>query len=45
MFRASDSSSLLKGCKNKQDIRGGSRISGKGVRMQKGVGVYFADFI
>ena len=25
--------------------RGGSRISGKGVRMYKGVGVRFADFI
>ena len=26
-------------------IRGGSRISGKGVRMYKGMGVHFADFI
>ena len=26
-------------------FRGGSRISGKGVHMYKGVGVRFADFI
>ena len=25
--------------------RGGSRISGKGVHMYKGVGAHFADFI
>ena len=26
-------------------VRGGSRISGKGVRMYKGMGVSFADFV
>ena len=32
-------------CTQNQLIRGGSRISGKGVRMYKGVGVSFAHFI
>ena len=29
----------------KHPVRGGSRLSGKGVHMFKGVGVCFADFI
>ena len=37
--------SALTNSEDPDETRGGSRISGKGVHMFKGVGVHFADLI